>query len=189
LLLPSDGSGDGIIHRNNFSRFDQLDTAIAIASPATSSQFGFNLVSLAHKNNSHAEVARRSKGAIDLHVRRVVTSHRVENDLARQLGLMLRLTSHRSDLALFYLHHFATFIKAAFRANAVWHAGLTTIRAKRSLGDAQRIMRASFVATSFGVSSFWIWHNYSVISSPQKGTKGSKNHLCFLCFFVAILNS
>jgi hypothetical protein len=79
----------------------------------------------------------------------VVTSHSVENDLARQLGLMLRLTSHKYDLALFYLHHFATFIEAAFGANAVWHAGLTTIRAKRSLGDAQSIVRASFGRTSF----------------------------------------
>jgi len=74
---------------------------------------------------------------------------------------MLRLTSHVVDLALVYLHHFATFIKAAFGANAVWHAGLTAIWAQCSLGGAQSIMRAAFVATSFGVSSFRIWHNYS----------------------------
>jgi hypothetical protein len=61
------------------------------------------------------------------------------------------------------LHHFATFIKAAFGANAVGHAGLTTIRAKRRLGDTQSIVRAPFAGTSFGVSSFWIWHNYSVL--------------------------
>jgi hypothetical protein len=75
---------------------------------------------------------------------------------------------------LFYLHHFATFIKAAFGANAVGHAGLTAIRAKCSLGDAQSIVRAAFAGTSFGVSSCWIWHNYSVFIPPQKGTKGSK---------------
>ena len=76
-------------------------------------------MSLAHENDSDAEVACRSKRAINLYVGRVVTSHSVENDLARQLGLMLRLTSHNVDLALFYLHHFATFIEAAFGANAV----------------------------------------------------------------------
>jgi hypothetical protein len=94
---------------------------------------------------------------------------------------MLRLTSHRLGLALFYLHHFAIFVKAAFGANAVRHAGLTAIRAKCGLGDAQGIVRASFVATSFGVSSFWIWHNYSVLSPPQKGTKGSKKIICAFC--------
>ncbi|HEY0724846.1 MAG TPA: hypothetical protein VGD41_12820, partial [Pyrinomonadaceae bacterium] len=96
LFLPSDGSGDGIIHRNNFSSFNQLDAAIAVTAPAAPTQLGLNLVGLADKNNADVEVARRSEGAIDLHVRRVVTSHGVENDLARQLGLMLRLTSHRS---------------------------------------------------------------------------------------------
>jgi hypothetical protein len=149
LLLASNRSRDGIIHRDNFSRVNQLDAAIAIPAPATFSQFGFNLVGLAHKNYSNSEVTCRSKRAIDLHVRRVVTSHGVENDLARQFGLMLRLTSHRYELALFYLHHFATFVKAAFGANAVWHAGLTTIRAKRSLGNTQSIVRASFGGTSF----------------------------------------
>jgi hypothetical protein len=106
-------------------------------------------VDLAHQNNADAEVARRRKRAINLHVGRVVTSHCVENDLARQLRLMLRLTSHRLTLALFDLHYFATFVVTAFGANAVWHAGLTTVRTQGSLGDAQGIVRAPFVATSF----------------------------------------
>src|SRR5829696_8417615 len=98
---------------------------VAITSPTTSPKLRLNPVSLAHKNNSHSEVACSSKGAINLHVRRMVTSHRVENDLARQLGgLMLRLTSHRFGLCLFDLHHFATFVMAAFRTNAVGHAVL-----------------------------------------------------------------
>jgi hypothetical protein len=142
-------------------------------------------VGLAHEDNSHAEVARRSKGAINFHVGRVVTSHSVEHDLARQLGLMLRLTSHRLALALFYLYHFATFIKAAFGANAVWHAGLTAIRAQCGLGGAQGIVRASFVATSFGVSSFRIWHNYSIKSRRKEAQKAqdvfSIIFLRFLC--------
>src|SRR5262249_17357417 len=142
FLLPPDGSGDWIIHRDDFSRVNQLDPAVAVAAPTASSQLGLDLVGLAHENNAHAEVARRRKRAINLHVGRVVTSHSVENDLARQLGLMLRLTWHRLKLALVYLHHFATFVKAAFGANAVWHAGLTTIRAQRGLGGAQSVVRA-----------------------------------------------
>jgi len=102
-------------------------------------------------------------------VRRVVTSHRVENDLARQL--MLRVTSHKIGLALFYLHYFATFVVAAFGANAVWHAGLTTIRAQGSLGDAQGIVRATFVSTSFGMSSLGIWHNYSIFNNHNEAQK------------------
>jgi hypothetical protein len=62
---------------------------------------------------------------------------------------MLRLTSHRLGLALFYLYHFATFVMAAFGANAVWHAGLAAIRAKRGLRGTQGIVRAAFVSTSF----------------------------------------
>ena len=95
LLLPSDRGRDGIVHRNHFSSLNQLNAAIAIASPTTPTQFGFNLVGLAHKNNSNSEVARRSQSAVNLNVRRVVASHCVENDLARQTGLILRLTSHR----------------------------------------------------------------------------------------------
>jgi hypothetical protein len=40
-------------------------------------------VGLAHENNSDTEVTRRSKSAVDFHVRRVVTTHGVEHDLAR----------------------------------------------------------------------------------------------------------
>jgi hypothetical protein len=79
----------------------------------------------------------------------MVAPHCVENDLARQLGLMLRLTSHRLGLALFDLHHFATFVMAAFGANTVGHAGLTTIWAQGGLRHSQSIVRATFVSTSF----------------------------------------
>jgi hypothetical protein len=87
---------------------------------------------------------------------------------------MLRLTSHVVDLALFHCHYFATFIKAAFGANAVWHAGLTAIRAQCGLGGAQSIVRAAFVATSFGVSSFRIWHNYSIKSRHKEAQKAQE---------------
>jgi hypothetical protein len=76
---------------------------------------------------------------------------------------MLRLASHRFSLGLINLHHFTTVVMAALGANSVGHAGLTAIRAQRSLGCAQGIVRATFVATSFRMSSFWIWHNYSVL--------------------------
>jgi hypothetical protein len=49
---------------------------------------------LAHKNDAHTEVARRRERAVDLSVRRMVAAHSVENDLARQEGFILRLTSH-----------------------------------------------------------------------------------------------
>ena len=61
---------------------------------------------------------------------------------------MLRLASHVVGLTLFDLHHFATFVMAAFGANTVGHAGFSAIRTQRSLGDTQRIVRAAFVATS-----------------------------------------
>jgi hypothetical protein len=92
---------------------------------------------------------------------------------------MLRLTSHRLSLGLFDLHHFATFVMAAFRANTVGHAGLTAIRAQCGLGDAQGIMRAALVSTSLGMSSFRIWHNYSVDKESQRSTKRA-GRLCFL---------
>ena len=98
---------------------------------------------------------------------------------------MLRLTSHVVGLALLYLHHFATFIEAAFGANAVWHAGLTAIRAQCSLGDAQGIVRASFVATSFGVSSFRIWHNYSIKLRHKEAQKAQDLFSTF-CAFCAL---
>ena len=135
---------------------------IAIASPTTPSQFRLDLVRLAHKDHAHAEVARRSERAVDLSVRCMVAAHCVENDLARQLGFILRLTSHLIILGLFHLHYFTTFVMAAFGAYTVGHAGLTAIRTQRGLGDAQRIVRAAFVSTSFRMSSLWIWHNDSV---------------------------
>jgi hypothetical protein len=89
---------------------------------------------------------------------------------------MLRLTSHRLTLGLFDLHNFAAFVMAAFRANTVGHAGFTAIRAQCGLGDAQCIVRAALVATSLGMSSFRIWHNYSVVKGPQRRAA----RLCFL---------
>jgi len=101
------------------------------------------------------------------------------------LGLMLRLTSHVVSLALVYLHHFATFVKAAFGANAVWHAGLTAIRAQCGLGGAQSVVRAAFVATSLGVSSFRIWHNYSIKSRYKEAQKAHDilHRFCAFCAF------
>jgi len=85
---------------------------------------------------------------------------------------------------LFYVHYFATFVKAAFGANAVWHAGLTAIRAQCGLGGAQSIVRASLVSTSFGVSSFWIWHNYSIKSRHKEAQKAQDLFLIIAALFV-----
>jgi hypothetical protein len=93
---------------------------------------------------------------------------------------MLQLTSHKLGLALFDVHNFATFVMAAFGANAVWHAGLTTIRAQVSLGGAQGIVRATFVSTSFGMSSFRIWHDYSIIYNHNEAQK-AQTKICAFC--------
>jgi hypothetical protein len=82
------------------------------------------------------------------------------------------------------VYYFATFIKAAFGANAVWHAGLTAIRAQCGLGGAQSIVRASFGGASFRVSSFRIWHNYSIKFTPQRGTKSTSFILNWFVLFV-----
>ena len=70
---------------DKLSRVNQLDSLVAVAAPTASPQLGLDLIGLAHKNHADAEVARRSKRAINLYVGRVVTSHSVENDLTRQL--------------------------------------------------------------------------------------------------------
>jgi hypothetical protein len=93
-------------------------------------------------------------------VRRMVTSHRVENDFARQRGFILRLSSQEL-LSLFDLHHFATFVMAALGAYAVGHAGFAAVGTKRGLGYTQSVVRAPFISTSLGMSSLGIWHNYS----------------------------
>jgi hypothetical protein len=67
---------------------------IAVTAPTAASQFRLDLVRLAHKDHTHTEVARCSERAVDLSERRMVAAHCVENDLARQEGFILRLTSH-----------------------------------------------------------------------------------------------
>jgi hypothetical protein len=94
-------------------------------------------------------------------VRRMVTSHCVENDFTRQTGLILRLSSHGIVLGFFYLHHLAAVIVAALGTDTMGHAGFAAVRTKSSLGNTQRIVRASLVPTSFGMSPFRIWHNCS----------------------------
>jgi hypothetical protein len=51
--------------------------------------------------------------------------------------------------SLIHVNDFAPFIKTAFRADAMLHARLLTVRAQDGLRHAQRIMRATFAATCF----------------------------------------
>jgi hypothetical protein len=51
-------------------------------------------VGLPDKDNAYAKVTSGSQSSIDFGLRRVVASHSVENDLARQTGFILRLASH-----------------------------------------------------------------------------------------------
>ena len=41
------------------------------------------------------------------------------------------------------------------------HARLLTIGTAHGLRHAQRIVRATFTAACFGMTTFWVWHNYS----------------------------
>src|SRR6201999_4191397 len=119
---------NGVVHCDHFSRIDKLDTAVAVAAPAAAFEFRLNLVGLAHQNYLNAKIAGRSQRAINLYVRRMVTSHCVENDFARQRGLILRLSSHwRSILGFFYLHHLAAVVIAAFGTDAMGHAGFAAV--------------------------------------------------------------
>jgi hypothetical protein len=43
------------------------------------------------------------------------------------------------------------------------HARLLTVRAGDSLRRPQSIMRAAFAGARFRMTTFWIWHSYSVI--------------------------
>jgi len=119
-------------------------------------------VGLAHEDHLYAEIACGRERAINLHVRRMVTSHRVENDFARQPGFILRL-SRTGDhvLRFFYLHYLAAVVIATLGTNAMGHAGFAAVWTKGGLRHTQRIVRAPFISTSFGMSPFRIWHNYS----------------------------
>src|SRR6266545_3697614 len=55
----------------------------------------FDDLRLPNQNYPDCQVARSSQRSIDLGVRRVVATHRVENDFSRQPGFILRLISHR----------------------------------------------------------------------------------------------
>ena len=69
--------------RDDFSRFDQLDAAVAVAAPPATLEFGFNYLGLADKNHFNAKVACSGQRSVNLCMRRVVATHRVENDFSR----------------------------------------------------------------------------------------------------------
>jgi hypothetical protein len=62
---------------------------------------------------------------------------------------------------LFDLNYFTIFVVAALRTDPVLQARLLAIRASAGLRYPQRIMRPPFAPPGFGMSTFWIWHNYS----------------------------
>jgi len=141
--------GHGVIHRNHLRRFHQFNSLIAVAAPATTSQLRLNHPGLAYQNDSHSKIARRSERAVNLDVWRMVASHCVENDFARQAGFSLRLSSHELRLGLFDLHYCATFVMAALGTDAVGHAGFATVWTERGLRHTQGVVRAPFISTSF----------------------------------------
>jgi len=62
---------------------------------------------------------------------------------------------------LFDPHNLAVFVVTALGANPVLQAGLLAIRTEAGLRQAQSVVRASFAAASFRMSSLRIWHDYS----------------------------
>jgi len=70
-------------------------TLITVAAPATAPQLRLDDLRPAHQDDADAQIARDRERAVNLRVRRVVATHRVENDFSRQPGFILRLSSHR----------------------------------------------------------------------------------------------
>ena len=67
----------------------------AVTAPTATAQLRFYDLRLPNQNYADSQVARSSQRSIDLGVRRVVATHRVENDFSRKPGFILRLISHR----------------------------------------------------------------------------------------------
>jgi len=59
------------------------------------------------------------------------------------------------------LQDLAVLIESALWADSMLQAGFLTVRAESGLWRTQGVMSAAFAATSFRVTSFRIWHNYS----------------------------
>ena len=68
--------------------------SITVAAPTATPQFRFDYLRLADEDYPDSQIARSSQRSIDLSVRRVVATHRIENDFSRKPGLILRLISH-----------------------------------------------------------------------------------------------
>src|SRR6266566_3266577 len=90
LLLSSHRISHRVIHGYYFTRLDKLDTAITITTPATAKKFWLYLVTLSDKYYPDIEITSRSQRTIYFRLRRVVAAHRVENDLSRPTGCILR---------------------------------------------------------------------------------------------------
>jgi hypothetical protein len=105
--------------------------------PAATFKLGRNLFRSTDKNYLNSQIACGGQRTINLSVRRVVASHRVENDLSRKTGFSLRLISHRrffGGLGLFDLHNLTVFVVAALRAHPVLQSRLLAIGTKGGLG-------------------------------------------------------
>src|SRR6266850_943148 len=149
LLFPPYGRCNRIVHGYYFRGINKLNTQIAVGSPAAATKFRFYLLVLTNKDDTYSEITCSGERAIDFSQRRVVATHRVENDFSRRTGFILRPSSHRVCLGLFYLNHLAAFVVSALRANAMWHAWLTAIWTECGLGNPQSIVRTTFAAASF----------------------------------------
>jgi hypothetical protein len=62
-----------------------------------------------------------------------------------------------------HLNHFSALVLAALGANPVRELGFMTTGALGHDGPGQRIVRAARGGAPFGVSSFGIWHCFSLL--------------------------
>lgn len=62
---------------------------------------------------------------------------------------------------MFDAHNLTVFVVATLRADPVLQAGLLAIRTEAGLWQTQSVVRATFAAASFRMSSLGIWHDYS----------------------------
>src|SRR5205814_4845427 len=69
--------------------------------------------------------------------------------------------SIRRSGVLVHLNDFPAFVVSALGAHAMLHPRLLTVGTGHGLRYAQRIVRATFTAAGFGMTTFWVWHNYS----------------------------
>jgi hypothetical protein len=82
LFFAANGSRHRLIHSDYFGGGDKFDAFVTLSAPSATPQLGFNLFRLPDEYNFDAQIARGGKRTVNLHVRRTVAAHRINDDLA-----------------------------------------------------------------------------------------------------------